>query len=101
MSASHKLEAVMRLIGDCTRVAMFLLLILAASRLWAQAGPPFQTDDPTPVDYGHYEFYVFGTADGTPVEMDSTGPAFEFNWGAVPRIQLHVILPFGSINPSN
>ena len=90
----------MGLIGNCTRGALFLLLV-AASDLWAQAGPPFQTDDPTPVDYGHYEFYIFGSADGTPVEMDSTGPAFEFNWGAVPRIQLHAILPFGSINPSN
>ena len=33
--------------------------------------------------------------------MDSTGPAFEFNWGALPRLQLHAILPWGSINPSN
>jgi hypothetical protein len=67
----------------------------------AQAGPPFQTDDPTPVDLGHYEFYIFGTVDGTPVEMDPTGPAFEFNWGAIPNIQLHAILPFGAVIPSN
>jgi hypothetical protein len=78
----------------------FLFILLAATRLWAQ-GPPFQTDDPVPVDYGHYEFYIFGSADGTPVEMDSTGPAMEFNWGAVPRIQLHAILPLGAIVPSN
>lgn len=64
-------------------------------------GPPFQTDDPVPVDYQHYEFYIFGGADGTPVEMDSIVPAVEFNWGAVPRVQLHAILPLGSINPSN
>jgi hypothetical protein len=25
----------------------------------ATAGPPFQTDDPEPVDYQHYEFYTF------------------------------------------
>ena len=78
-----------------------LLLILAAARLSAQAGPPFQTDDPTPVDLGHYEFYVFGTVDGTSAELDATGPAFEFNWGAIPNIQLHAILPFGVIAPSN
>src|SRR5271169_1975607 len=78
-----------------------LLLLLSASKLWAQAGPPFQTDDPTPVDLGHYEFYVFGTVDGTPVELDATGPAFEFNWGAIPNVQLHAILPFGTIHPSN
>jgi hypothetical protein len=80
-------------------ISFLLLLIPAIS--WAQAGPPFQTDDPVPVDYGHYEFYVFGTMDGTPVEIDSVGPAFEFNWGALPRLQLHIIVPFGSINPSN
>jgi hypothetical protein len=81
-------------------LAFFLLLLLAAPRGWAQ-GPPFQTDDPVPVDYRHYEFYIFGGADGTPAEMDSTGPAFEFNWGAVPRVQLHAILPWGGIFPSN
>jgi hypothetical protein len=81
-------------------LAFVLLLPLAGPRAWAQ-GPPFQTDDPVPVDYRHYEFYIFGGADGTPAEMDSTGPAFEFNWGAVPRVQLHAILPWGGIFPSN
>jgi hypothetical protein len=80
---------------------LFLLLMLAAHGSWAQAGPPFQTDDPTPVDLGHYEAYVFGTVDGTTAEIDSAGPAFEFNWGAIPNIQLHVILPFGAVAPSN
>ena len=80
---------------------IYFLLFLIPVRSWAQAGPPFQTDDPVPVDYGHYEFYIFGTVDGTPAEIDSAGPAFEFNWGALPRLQLHLILPFGSINPAN
>jgi len=79
---------------------LFLLFFLAAARLWAQ-GPPFQTDDPVPVDFGHYEFYIFGSADGTPVAMGSMGPALEFNWGAVPNLQLHAILPLGAIVPSN
>jgi len=81
--------------------ALLLLFILTAANLGAQAGPPFQTDDPTPVDLGHYEFYVFSTFDGTPAESDLTGPAFEFNWGAIPNIQLHAILPFGAVVPSN
>ena len=82
-------------------LTMALLLILSASTVWGQAGPPFQTDDPTPVDLGHYEAYIFGTVGGTPVEIDPTGPAFEFNWGAIHNIQLHAILPFGQIRPSN
>ncbi len=82
------------------KVAFLFLFMLAAPKAWAQ-GPPYQTDDPVPVELGHYEAYIFGSADGTPVEMDSTGPAFEFNWGAIPNIQLHAILPLGSIVPSN
>lgn len=78
-----------------------LILVFSGIRVWAQAGPPFQTDDPTPVDYGHYEAYIFGTLDGTPAELDPVAPAFEFNWGAVPNIQLHAILPFGAVIPSN
>jgi hypothetical protein len=73
---------------------------VAAPLLWAQ-GPPYQTDDPVPVDLHHYEFYIFGGMDGTTAEIDSTGPAIEFNWGAIPRVQLHAILPLGAIAPSN
>jgi hypothetical protein len=53
------------------------------------------------VDPGHYEFYVFGAIDGTPAELDPVGPAFEFNWGAVPKIQLHAIFPIGAVLPLN
>ena len=84
-------------------VAMVMLLVLVAAcgvRVWAQ-GPPYQTDDPVPVDLHHYEFYIFGSTDGTPVEMDSVGPAVEFNWGAIPRVQLHAILPWGVAAPLN
>ena len=81
--------------------AVFLFaLSLISSKLWAQ-GPPYQTDDPVPVELHHYEFYIFGSADGTPVEMDSLGPAFEFNWGALPRLQVHAILPWGVVAPRN
>jgi hypothetical protein len=80
--------------------ALLVIVILSGPKVWAQ-GPPYQTDDPVPVDLHHYEFYVFGAADGTPVEMDSVGPAFEFNWSALPRVQLHAILPFGVVAPLN
>ena len=60
-----------------------LAILLTSNSAWA--GPPFQTDDPEPIDYKNYEFYTFATADGTPVEMDTAGPAVEFNWGALPE----------------
>lgn len=84
-----------------SRFALLAICAFAVVRASAQAGPPFQTDDSTPVDYGHFEFYVFGSADGTPVATAAVGPAFEFNWGAVPNVQLHAIFPFGVYAPSN
>lgn len=90
----------MKLCANLSPLVFLLLSVLATSSLEAQ-GPPFQIDDPVPVDFQHYEFYIFGGATGTPAEMDFSGPAFEFNWGALPRLQLHAILPFGGIHPSN
>ena len=89
----------MMLRRDPERFLLLMIFLLAAATLWA--GPPFQTDDPEPVDFRHYEFYQFGLVSSTPVETDPTGPAFEFNWGAVPNVQLHVILPWGAVIPSN
>ena len=57
--------------SHCPKRMLFLVLILAASRLWAQ-GPPYQTDDPVPVDLHHYEFYIFGGVDGTRQEIERT-----------------------------
>jgi hypothetical protein len=91
---------------DWIRSARIICLLAIALALYGRsarllAGPPFQTDDPEPVDLGHYEFYVFAASDGTPLETDPVGPAFEFNWGALPNTQLHAILSFGAIDPSN
>ena len=81
------------------------LLAVAAAAVFssapAWAGPPFQTDDPEPVDFRHYEFYQFGQLSSTPVETDLTGPALEFNWGVVPNVQLHAIFGWGEAIPSN
>ena len=58
------------------------------------AGPPFLTDDPEPVAYGHGECYAFATLDRA---MDGTqvqAPAFELNYGLAPNLQGHVVFPF-------
>jgi hypothetical protein len=82
-----------------TRMCLAGCLLLSPAM--GLAGPPFQTDDPEPVDLGHYEFYIFSNVDGTPVETDPSGPAFEFNWGALPNTQLHLVAFLGAIVPSN
>jgi hypothetical protein len=81
--------------------------VLAVLGLWIAgsgavlAGPPFQTDDPEPIDFRNYEFYTFGSTDGTPKETDIAAPAIEFNWGALPNVHLHAILPAAAIFPSD
>lgn len=71
-----------------------LLLLLAIAPVLC-AGPPFQTDDPDPVPFGHFEFYTFGSSDGSAAGgTDLFVPALEFNWGAVPNVQIHCVFPF-------
>jgi len=64
------------------------LLVLATA---ARAGPPFITDDPEPVDTGHWEVYAF--SDGAFDAHDATGvgPSVEVNYGAAPNLQVHLI----------
>jgi len=80
--------------------ALAALTLIAAAAV-VRAGPPYQTDDPEPVELGHYEFYVFSGFDGTALDKVPVGPAFEFNWGALPNTQLHAVLGFGGIEPAN
>jgi len=72
--------------------------LLSPSR--AVAGPPFVTDDPEPVAYGHYEFYTLST--GTAVRGDTAGvaPAWEFNYGIIPNGQIHIIVPLAFDAPA-
>jgi len=67
----------------------------------ALAGPPFQTDDPEPVDFHHFEAYVFSTLDRTPGASQEQLPAFEFNMGAAPNLQLHAVLPMTLASPAS
>jgi hypothetical protein len=78
-------------------VALAALLFAPAVAL---AGPPFQTDDPEPIDYRHFEFYTFANSDGTSIETDTEGPALELNWGALPNVHLHIIVPLASALPA-
>ncbi|WP_018266753.1 outer membrane protein [Methylosinus sp. LW4] len=56
----------------------------------AKAGPPFLTDDPEPVEYGHYEFYVFSQGARAGGETSGVAPACDCNFGVLPNVQFHV-----------
>jgi hypothetical protein len=80
----------MRLVAPLTLSALFALTAIA------HAGPPFQTDDPDPVDFHHFEMYAFELSDSTGKNAGGTVleiPAYEVNYGAAPGLQLHLILP--------
>lgn len=78
----------------------WLLLFLVAGRT-AFAGPPFQTDDPEPVDFRHFEMYAFELSDSTSGGTSVEVPAYEVNYGAVPNLQLHLVVPLLANIPSD
>lgn len=59
------------------------------------AGPPFLTDDPDPVPFGHWEYYLSSenSFDIRNHSANGTLPHFEVNWGAITNVQLHLIVP--------
>jgi hypothetical protein len=84
-----------------TAAPALIACALALASSAALAGPPFLTDDPAPVDYQHSEFYVFGTYDKTPDGKAFGAPAFEYNYGAFPNTQLHLVVPFARSEPND
>lgn len=75
------------------RIASHVLVAALLSVGSAEAGPPFQTDDPEPVPLHHYEAYAFGVFDHSGDSTSLEAPAFEFNVGAAPNLQLHAVVP--------
>jgi len=59
------------------------------------AGPPFLTDDPDPVQFKHWEYYISSQNTFNSSTKNATGtlPHFEVNYGLVPNVQIHMILP--------
>jgi hypothetical protein len=85
-------------LGNLIFVVVLSSAMLVAGE--ANAGPPFRTDDPEPVELHHYEFYTFST--GTHIFGDTSGvaPGFEFNYGLIPNGQLHIVAPLAFDSPS-
>jgi hypothetical protein len=66
----------------------------------AQAGPPFETDDPEPVKYGHWEVYLATQHQLTRIGAAGTAPHLEVNLGALPDLQVHLVAPLSYARPS-
>lgn len=78
---------------------MLVLYIIAFSSIMF-AGPPFNTDDPEPVEYRHWEFYVSSVHTLQSGTFSGTFPHFETNYGFKPEFQVHLLLPL-NYNYSN
>jgi len=75
------------------RTFVFVFLLSLSQILFA--GPPFLTDDPDPVGFKHWEYYISSQNTFSHSDNISTGtlPHFEVNYGLVPNVQVHLILP--------
>jgi hypothetical protein len=74
-----------------TLAAALCIFYLGLGQSWA--GPPFRTDDPEPVDFKHGEFYAATQYEKDKDATSGTCPHFEFNYGVLPDVMLHVITP--------
>ena len=82
------------------RVGALIGLVLAMLAYPALAGPPFITDDPEPVDLGHWEVYGFSAGSHVRGDTGGTLGGIEVNNGAAPNLQLHLIVPLAFDKPT-
>ena len=84
----------MNKVFDKVYIIFISILIITTS---ASAGPPFNTDDPEPVDFLHWEFYIASSYQFGKYDDNATLPHFEVNYGAVPNVQLHLLAGMGYV----
>jgi hypothetical protein len=70
-----------------------IILLLYVQNSHANPGPPFNTDDPQPVDFKHWEYYISSINTFQPDAWSGTSPHFEVNYGLFPNLQVHLLLP--------
>jgi hypothetical protein len=83
--------------GHASKIAVVALLLVPTRAL---AGPPYITDDPEPVPFRHWEFYLATEHELTPEGAAGTAPHIEINYGVIPNLQLHIIAPLAYARPS-
>jgi hypothetical protein len=83
----------------CSPLTICIACLLASPA--AHAGPPYVTDDPEPVEYLHWEFYLATQNEFTPDGATGAAPQVEVNFGAAPNLQLHLIAPLVYARPTN
>lgn len=72
---------------------VLVILIFILMFFSVHAGPPFNTDDPEPVEHKHYEFYISSINFLQSGFKTGTLPHFEINYGLIPNLQIHAVMP--------
>src|SRR5690242_16815360 len=75
-------------------ITVIAVVTLVALPNFARGGPPYVSDDPEPTDFRHFEIYAFSAGASTRFGLDGAG-GIDFNYGAVPNLQLTAVLPVG------
>lgn len=70
-------------------LVIFLLICIQSN----VAGPPFLTDDPEPVPYKYWEYYISSVNTFQPSVWSGTSPHFEVNYGLIRNVQVHLLVP--------
>jgi hypothetical protein len=73
-------------------LVLFLFISIFGTRI-CYAGPPFGTDDPEPVGFRHWEYYLSSIDQFQPGFATGTLPHFELNYGLIANCQIHFVLP--------
>jgi hypothetical protein len=75
------------------RLLPVLMLSASLYSLPALAGPPYNTDDPEPTPFKHWEYYISTINNAQGSLYSGTLPHLEFNYGIIPNMQIHLLLP--------
>jgi hypothetical protein len=74
-------------------IACGCVVAILLSPIAADAGAPFRTDDPEPVELQHYELYLFSMGKVAGNQTSGFLPAVEFNYGLISEGQFHIETP--------
>jgi len=81
----------MSIISKKNTILLGILILFFSQPVFA--GPPFNTDDPQPVDFRHWEYYISTINNYQSRAWSGTSPHIEVNYGLIPNVQVHLILP--------
>ncbi|HKJ42952.1 MAG TPA: hypothetical protein VKA27_12740 [Sunxiuqinia sp.] len=81
--------------------SLLLLVGMLVISLSVTAGPPYNTDDPDPTPFKHWEYYISTINNEQGGEFSGTLPHFEVNYGIIPNVMIHLVMPLSYDAPKH